>query len=91
MSTRLSLMRDALLALVFHVAPRFANVILFILIGRLAGPEQAGIFSLATTYLLIITTTMRGLDDLLIRQVAREPIGRRITSVTSCCCERSSR
>lgn len=73
MSTRLGLLRDALLALVFHVAPRFANVIIFIVIGRLAGPAQAGVFSLATTYLLIITTVMRGLDDLLIRQVAREP------------------
>lgn len=73
MSTRLGLLRDALLALVFHVAPRFANVIIFIVVGRLTGPEQAGVFSLATTYLLIITTVMRGLDDLLIRQVAREP------------------
>jgi O-antigen/teichoic acid export membrane protein len=73
MNIRLGLLRDTLLALVFHVAPRFANVIIFIIIGRLSGPDQAGVFALATTYLLIITTLMRGLDDLLIRQVAREP------------------
>ena len=73
MNIRLGLLRDTSLALVFHVAPRFANVIIFIIIGRLTGPDQAGVFSLATTYLLIITTLMRGLDDLLIRQVAREP------------------
>ncbi len=73
MKARWGLLRDALLALVFHVAPRFANVVIFILVGRLVGPDQAGLFSLATTYLLILTTVMRGLDDMLIRQVAREP------------------
>ncbi len=73
MNTFLELARDSVLAIVFHVAPRFANVLIFIVIGRLAGPDQAGIFSLATTYLLIVTTVMRGLDDLLIRQVARDP------------------
>ena len=73
MKTLLELLRDSALSMVFHVAPRFANVLVFILIGRLAGPDEAGVFSLATTYLLIVTTVMRGLDDLLIRQVAREP------------------
>ena len=73
MKTFFELMRDSTLAVIFHVAPRLANVLIFILIGRLSGPEQAGIFSLATTYLLIITAVMLGLDDLLIRQVAREP------------------
>lgn len=69
----LELARDSVLAIVFHVAPRFANVLVFVAIGRLVGPDQAGVFSLATTYLLIVVTVMRGLDDLLIRQVAREP------------------
>ena len=73
MKTFLDLLRHSLLAIVFHIAPRFANVLIFILLGRLAGPEQAGVFSLATTYLLIITTIMRGLDDLVTRQIAREP------------------
>jgi O-antigen/teichoic acid export membrane protein len=72
MKTLSELARDSALAIIFHVAPRFANALTLILIGRLAGPEQAGVFSLATTYLLIITVAMSGLDDLLIRQVARE-------------------
>jgi O-antigen/teichoic acid export membrane protein len=73
MKTMLELVRDSVLAVIFHVAPRFANVLVFVVIGRLIGPDQAGVFSLATTYLLIVVTVMRGLDDLLIRQVAREP------------------
>lgn len=73
MKTFLELLRDSAFAIVFHLAPRFANVLLFILLGRLAGPEDAGIFTLGATYLLIFTTIMRGLDDLLVRQIAREP------------------
>ncbi len=73
MNTLTELLRDSFYSIIFHVAPRFAGVLLFILIGRLAGPSEAGVFSLATTYLLIFTTVMRGLDDLVIRQVSREP------------------
>jgi O-antigen/teichoic acid export membrane protein len=73
MTTFVELLRDSLLAAVFHLAPRFANVLLFILLGRLAGPAEAGVFALATTYLLIFTTFTRGLDELLVRQVSREP------------------
>ena len=62
MKTLVELAHDSALAVVFQVAPRFANAFTFILIGRLAGPEQAGIFSLATTYLLIITVAMSGLE-----------------------------
>lgn len=67
------LTRDSLYAMVFHLAPRFANVFLYITIGRLSGPEKVGVFSLAMTYLLIFTTITRGLDDLVIRQVSRSP------------------
>jgi O-antigen/teichoic acid export membrane protein len=73
MKTIAELLRDSILAAIFHVAPRFANVLLFIVIGRSAGPSEAGIFALATTYLLILVTVMRGLDELVIRQVSREP------------------
>jgi O-antigen/teichoic acid export membrane protein len=66
------LARDSMLSVIVHLAPRVANVILFIFIGRLMGPDQAGIFALATTYLIILTTLMRGLDDLVIRQVSRQ-------------------
>jgi O-antigen/teichoic acid export membrane protein len=67
------LAHDSFFSAIVHLAPRFANVFLFIVIGRLAGPAQAGVFALATTYLLIFTTLMRGLDDLVIREVSRQP------------------
>jgi O-antigen/teichoic acid export membrane protein len=73
MNTFVKLTRDSLYAIVFHLAPRFANVLLYITIGRLLGPSEAGVFGLATTYLIIFTTIPRGLDDLVVRQVSREP------------------
>ena len=73
MIRRPSFLRDAGYSVIFHTAPRFANVLMFILVGRLAGPDEAGAFALATTYLLMITTVMRGMDDLIARQIAREP------------------
>jgi O-antigen/teichoic acid export membrane protein len=65
--------RDALLSVVLFLAPRVANVVLFVLVGRQAGPAQAGIIALANTYLILATTCMRGLDELVVRQVSREP------------------
>jgi O-antigen/teichoic acid export membrane protein len=73
MNVFIELARDSLFSAVFHLAPRFASVLLFIIIGRRAGPAQAGVFTLATTYLVIFTAVMRGLDDLVVRQVSREP------------------
>lgn len=73
MNTLIELARDSLFSIIFHLAPRFANVLLFILISRWAGPAEAGTFALATTYLVILTTVMRGMDDLVVRQVSREP------------------
>jgi O-antigen/teichoic acid export membrane protein len=73
MSTFRDLAHDSFFSAIVHLAPRFANVFVFIVIGRLAGPTQAGIFALATTYLLIFTTLMRGLDDLTIREISRQP------------------
>ena len=73
MNTFRELAHDSFFSAIVHLAPRFANVFVFIVIGRLAGPAQAGIFALATTYLLIFTTLMRGLDDLTIREVSRQP------------------
>ena len=73
MNTFRELAHDSFFSAIVHLAPRFANVFVFIVIGRLAGPAQAGIFALATTYLLIFTTLMRGLDDLTIREISRQP------------------
>jgi len=74
MNTFIRLIHDFLFSIGFYLAPRFANVLLFIAIGRLAGPTEAGVFTLATTYLLIFVAIMRGMDDLIIRQVSREPL-----------------
>jgi O-antigen/teichoic acid export membrane protein len=71
--TLVEVTQDSLLAIVVHLAPRLANVLLFTFIGRRAGPSEAGIFALATTYLVVTTTFLRGLDDLVTRQVSREP------------------
>jgi O-antigen/teichoic acid export membrane protein len=73
MNTFVELTRDSFYAIIFHLAPRFANVLLYITISRLLGPGEAGVFGLATTYLMIFTTIPRGLDDLVVRQVSREP------------------
>jgi O-antigen/teichoic acid export membrane protein len=73
MNLGIELLRDSLYAAIFHLAPRLANVLLFILIGRLSGPAEAGIFTLAATYLLLFTAILAGLDELLVRQVSRRP------------------
>jgi O-antigen/teichoic acid export membrane protein len=73
MSAAAELLRDSAYSAIVHLAPRVANVLVFILVGRLAGPAEAGAFNLALTYLILFTTVMRGLDDLVVRQVAREP------------------
>lgn len=68
------LVRDAVLAMVPHMAPRFASVILFAILGRTIGADSAGIFALAISFSLITTTIMRGLDELVVREVARQPL-----------------
>ncbi len=73
MNSKGELFRNAIYALIFQLAPRFVNVVLFILLGRLSGTSEAGIFALAATYLLILTALMRGLDDFVVRQVSRDP------------------
>jgi O-antigen/teichoic acid export membrane protein len=73
MLNRAKLAGDTLSSLAIHVAPRLASVLLFWFVGRWTGSSEAGKFALATTFLLITTTVMRGLDDLVVREVARQP------------------
>ena len=73
MKAQIKLAYDGLFAILLNLAPRLTSVLLFILIGRLAGPSEAGTFSLAVTYLLLATMAARGLDDLVVRQVSRNP------------------
>lgn len=76
----------AALSLVYNVAPRVADVFTFILISRISGPYESGVFSVATAYLAIALAATRGLDDLLTREVARRdaasgPISRGIVGL----------
>jgi O-antigen/teichoic acid export membrane protein len=66
------LLRNAALSLTYNLITKGANVVAFTLVARLKGPAVAGVFALATTYVLIFTAITRGLDELLIRQVARD-------------------
>jgi O-antigen/teichoic acid export membrane protein len=54
-----------------NVVMKAVNTVALILIARLNQADQAGIFSLGTTYLVIFTATAWGLDELMVRQVAR--------------------
>jgi PST family polysaccharide transporter len=67
-----NLLRNSILAFTTNVVIKAVNAVAFILIARLAGAQPAGIFSLGTTYLVIFTATTWGLDELMIRQVARD-------------------
>jgi O-antigen/teichoic acid export membrane protein len=71
MSTATQLFRNSALSFSTNVVTKAVNTIAFILIARLSQADQAGIFSLGTTYLVIFTATAWGLDELMVRQVAR--------------------
>ena len=68
----MTLLRNSLLAFLANVVGKAVNTIAFILIARWTGVAQAGIFSLGTTYLVVFSATSIGLDELMVRQVARD-------------------
>ena len=68
-----NLLINSALSLAANVSNKAANVFAFLLITQLADPHTAGVFSLATTYLAIFTGLMASIDELSIRQMAREP------------------
>lgn len=65
------LLNNTFYAIGTSLTGKIVNVVTFILIGRFIGTKDAGIFSLATTYLLIFSAITWGLDELMIRQIAR--------------------
>jgi O-antigen/teichoic acid export membrane protein len=71
MSAASQLFRNSALSFSTNVVTKAVNTIAFILIARMSQVDQAGIFSLGTTYLVIFTATAWGLDELMVRQVAR--------------------
>lgn len=52
---------------------RASGTLVFIIVGRVSGPEDAGVLGLSLGYLAILTTLFMGLDDLLIREVTAAP------------------
>lgn len=72
MSVRTQLLRNSSLSFVLNLVTKISNVAVFILIARRAGSELAGIFSLATTYIAAFSALTWGLDELMVRQVARD-------------------
>jgi O-antigen/teichoic acid export membrane protein len=66
-------MRDTLLAFLLNIVNRATTAVLFILLARLAGPDEAGIYTLGLSYVLIAGALATGLDDLLIRETSRDP------------------
>ena len=67
------LARDSFLSIILHVAPRLASVVMFVLIGQRLGTSAAGVFVLANTFLVLTTTVLMGLDEIVVREVARRP------------------
>jgi O-antigen/teichoic acid export membrane protein len=64
---------DSIYAIVINIIPRITNVVFFIVIGRVYGTSLAGSFALAATYLIILTTLIRGIDEFVTREVSRAP------------------
>jgi O-antigen/teichoic acid export membrane protein len=71
MNTIQRLLSNTALALVANVIIKASTSILFILIGRILGPTESGVFSLGTTYFTIVFgLSALGLHELLVREVA---------------------
>jgi O-antigen/teichoic acid export membrane protein len=65
------LLSNTFLAFSSEIIVKLSSALLFILIARQIGPEEAGVFNLAVTYLVIIFALSDwGLQELLIREVA---------------------
>jgi O-antigen/teichoic acid export membrane protein len=71
MSAASQLFRNSTLSFSTNIVTKAVNTIAFILIARISQVDQAGIFSLGTTYLVVFTATAWGLDELMVRQIAR--------------------
>lgn len=69
------LLQDTSWSLVAGLVARSSNVLLFVLISWFLGRHAAGVYTLAFSYSLITThLTFWGLDQLLIRETANDPI-----------------
>jgi O-antigen/teichoic acid export membrane protein len=79
MNTLQRLLSNTLFAFISNIVIRASNSVLFILIGRVLGPADSGVFSLGITFFTIVFgLSAWGLQELLVREVAprREESGR---------------
>ena len=68
------LLQDTSWSIAAGLVARSSNVLLFVLISRFLGSHAAGAYTLAFSYSLITThLTFWGLDQLLIRETAKDP------------------
>ena len=67
--------RRASFVLLANAMLRAAGTLVFIAVGRIKGPDDAGVLALSLGYLAILTTLFLGLDDLLIKEVTAKPEG----------------
>jgi O-antigen/teichoic acid export membrane protein len=71
MNTIQRLLSNTILAFIANTIAKLSSSILFILVGRLIGPEEAGIFNLGVTYYtILLALSTLGLHELLIREIA---------------------
>lgn len=73
MSTRRRVFRNAAYNLTAGISQRIGQTITFILVARLLSAEATGSYKLAITYTsILLTLSLWGLDQLLVREVARD-------------------
>lgn len=71
MNTIQRLLSNTILAFVGNSIAKVSGSILFILVGRMIGPSEAGVFNLGITYYTILMALSTwGLNELLVREVA---------------------
>jgi O-antigen/teichoic acid export membrane protein len=73
MSVRRLVLQNSLLNFATSVSQRLGQTVIFILVARLLSPESLGAFKLSITYSsILLTICLWGLDQLLIREVAKD-------------------
>lgn len=74
MSIAYNLVRNSALLFTANLVTRVSSAVLLLLVARFQRPEAAGVFALAFSYALLLEAVSQwGLDQLLIRDVARRP------------------
>lgn len=70
---RRRILGNSILGFIASLSVRAAGALLFLLLARTVGAGPAGVFSLGTTYLAVFGAVLWGLDEITVREVARDP------------------